>query len=154
VLPAPLAGTSLPRVLEGDLPGRAPQIAYQQVAPAPPGAVGGPQGSGGSSSTGANQMPVTVAQNASPTAINLGPVFGAMGSLQAEDGLQLSILGNTNSALVSTDLSETELTLTYTVGQSGTATITVGATDADGVSAREVLFVTVIPFGTQPPAST
>jgi hypothetical protein len=111
---------------------------HRGAAPAPRGAVGGPQ-----PAAGANTMSVTVQENSAPSVIDLAPVFAAMG-VDCTEGLQLSMLGNTNAALVTPDLSETELTLTYAPGQFGAATLTVGATDADGVSARETIFVTVI----------
>jgi hypothetical protein len=100
----------------------------------------------GQSSAGTNQIRVTVDENAPETVIDLGAVFSAMSGVHHEDGLQLSILGNTNSRLVTTDLSEAALTLTYARGKCGTATVTVGATDADGVSVQETVIVTVRPL--------
>jgi hypothetical protein len=91
-------------------------------------------------------MRVTVDERSSPTVINLGAVFGAVSGLQHRDGLKLSILGNTNPGLVKPALSEAALTLTYTRGKYGTATITVCATDADGVSAKQTILVTVRPL--------
>jgi hypothetical protein len=88
---------------------------------------------------------VTVAQNAPETVLNLGPVFAAMPGLQHEAGLQYSILGNSNSGLVRTDLSGAALTLTYTRGMCGMASITVNATDADRVSVQQTILVTVLP---------
>jgi hypothetical protein len=90
---------------------------------------------------------VTVDQNSSATVIDLGAAFAAMSGLQHADGLKLAILGNTNSALVKTDLSEASLTLTYVPGKCGTATITVAATDADSVSVKQTIQVTVRPLG-------
>jgi hypothetical protein len=89
---------------------------------------------------------MTVAQNTPETVIDLGPVFAGMRGIQHEDGLHYAILGNTNSRLVSTDLSGAALTLTCTRGQYGTATITVNATDADGVSVQRTFVVTVPPM--------
>src|SRR5262245_15878386 len=91
---------------------------------------------------------VTVAQNTSETVIDLAAVFSTMSNLRAGDGLRLSVLSNTNSGLVRTDLSEAALTLTYAKGKCGTATIVVGATDADGVSTKLTIMVTVYPTGT------
>jgi hypothetical protein len=88
---------------------------------------------------------VTVDENAPPSIVHLGPVFGAMSGIQHGDGLQLSILGNTNSRLVKADLSGTDLKLSYAPGKYGTAMITVGATDADGVSVQATVLVTVRP---------
>jgi hypothetical protein len=111
-----------------------------------PAAAGSLPQSGGQSSAGTNQIRVTVVENSPETVIDLGAVFGAMSGIHHEDGLQLSMLGNTNSHLVTTDLSEAALTLTYARGKYGTATITVGATDADGVSVQETILVTVRPL--------
>jgi hypothetical protein len=88
---------------------------------------------------------VTVNQGSPETVIDLGPVFGAMSGIHHGDGLNLSIMGNTNSGLVEADLSEAALILTYVPGKSGTATITVVATDADGVSVEQTVLVTVRP---------
>jgi hypothetical protein len=90
---------------------------------------------------------VTVAENSSETVIDLGAAFAAVSGLQHGDGLKLSVLRNTNPGLVSTDLSEAALTLTYARGKYGRATITVCATDADGVSAKRTIVVTVLPRG-------
>ena len=81
----------------------------------------------------------------SETVINLDRVFAEQSGLQHKDGLQWSILGNTNAALVTTDLSEAELALNVTPGKWGIATITVGATDADGVSEQDSIVVAVEP---------
>jgi hypothetical protein len=116
------------------------------MAPAPPGAVSDPQPVIGPAPEPANQMQVTVMQNSPATVIDLDPIFRDMSGLHPEDGLQLSLLGNSNARLVTTDLSGAELTLTYAPGQCGTATITVAATDADGVSVREAVLVTVLPL--------
>jgi hypothetical protein len=81
----------------------------------------------------------------SETIINLDRIFAAQSGLQYKDGLQWSMLGNTNAALVTTDLSEGELALKANPGQWGIATITVGATDADGVCEQESILVAVEP---------
>jgi hypothetical protein len=91
-------------------------------------------------------MRLTLAENSPASVIELGAVFAAMSDIHPKDGLHLSILGNTNSGLVTTDLSGADLTLTYVRGKNGTATITVGATDADGVSVREIILVTIRPL--------
>jgi hypothetical protein len=96
---------------------------------------------------------VTVDQNASETVIDLGAIFGAMSNLRAGDGLRLSVLSNTNSGLVRTDLSEAALILTYVRGKCGTATIVVSGTDADGVSAQLTILVTVRPLALPRPVS-
>jgi hypothetical protein len=91
-------------------------------------------------------MDVTVMENSPKSVIDLLPIFEQMSGIQPDDGLQLSLLGNTNPGLVATSLSEGELSLTYTPSKCGTATIIVGATDADGVSVRENILVTVLPL--------
>jgi hypothetical protein len=94
---------------------------------------------------GVNRMAVTVDEDSPATVIDLGAVFRSMNGIRHEDGLRLAVLGNTNSALVKTDLSEAALTLMYARGKQGKAVITVCATDADGVSVKETLIVTILP---------
>jgi hypothetical protein len=102
---------------------------------------------------GSDTICVTVGENSAASVVHLGPVFEAMSGIQHEDGLQLSTLGNTNSRLVKADLSGTDLKLAYTPGRYGTALITVGATDADGVSVQVNVLVTVRPvLFTLPPS--
>jgi len=119
-------------------------------SPIPAGARGLPQ-PGGMPQQGTTPICVTVVQDSPETVIDLGAAFATVRGLQHGDGLKLSILGNTNSGLVSTDLSEAALTLSYARGKCGAATITVCATDADGVSAKQAFLVTVRP--SQPPAA-
>src|SRR5262245_9710814 len=88
---------------------------------------------------------VRVTENAPETVIDLSAAFGAMTGIQHRDGLRLRLLGNTNAGLIRTELSEAVLTLTYTRGRCGTASITVAATDADGVSVQRTIQVTVSP---------
>jgi hypothetical protein len=110
------------------------------------GALGGLQPMGSQSAgAGVGEMDVTVNENSPKTVIDLGYVFAQMSGIQNDDGLQMSLLGNTNPGLVKTDLSEDELSLTYTPSKCGTATISVAATDADGVSVQENILVTVLP---------
>jgi hypothetical protein len=75
----------------------------------------------------------------------MGPVFAAIPGFQHQDGVHLCVLGNTNAGLVRTELSDSALILTFRSGQSGTATIVVCATDADGVSVQQSFLVTVLP---------
>jgi hypothetical protein len=97
-------------------------------------------------SGGATPIYVTVAENSPATIIDLGAAYSTVSGLQHNDGLKFSILGNTNPGLVKASLSDAALTLTYTAGKSGTATITVCATDADGVSVKRTILVTVQPL--------
>jgi hypothetical protein len=117
----------------------------QVVAAAAPDPLTGPQQTDGKPPAASNQMKVTIDENSAASVIELGAVFAARSDIHPKDGLQLSILANTNPGLVTTDLSGADLTLTYAQGKNGTATITVGATDADGVSVRETILVTVRP---------
>jgi cyclophilin family peptidyl-prolyl cis-trans isomerase len=59
------------------------------------------------------------------------------------EGLSFSVVNNTNTALVSTAIVDGNLTLTYAPGQTGTATITVQATDQFGLSVQTTFTVTV-----------
>src|SRR5262249_32117278 len=86
--------------------------------PSPPrplgaGAAGVSAGGSGLGDAGRNPACVAVDENARESIVHVGPVFGAMSGIQHGDGLQLSILGNTNSHLVTADLSGTDLTLTF-----------------------------------------
>ena len=121
-------------------------LSRQQGSIATSGALSGLQPIG-SQATGAgvNEMQVTVRENSPATVIDLESVFAGVTGIQPEE-LQMSLLGNTNAGLVKTDLSDGELTLTYTPSQYGTATIMVGATEPDGASVRENILVTVLPL--------
>jgi hypothetical protein len=116
-----------------------------QLPTAKPALVSGLQPITGKLSGGTIPIRVNVTENASPSVIDLSGAFGAMTGIQHKDGLRLRLLGNTNSGLLKTDLSEAVLTLTYSRGKWGTATITVAATDADGVSVKATVQVTVSP---------
>jgi Putative Ig domain/Malectin domain/Bacterial Ig domain len=72
---------------------------------------------------------VNVLQDAPPTDISLASTF-----TDVEDGANLtfSVSKNSNPTLVVPSVNGTTLTLAYGAGQSGTATITVRATDASG----------------------
>jgi hypothetical protein len=94
---------------------------------------------------GSTPIRVTVPENSPKTLIDLGAAFKAMKGIRFAGGLKLSVIGNTNSGLVRTDLSGAALTMNYARGKYGTATITVCATDADGVSRQVTLLVTVRP---------
>jgi hypothetical protein len=129
--------TLLPRV-GGPLP-------LQELKAAPPAVLGGLQQLGARPPVKPNQSQVTVAQNAPETVIDLNVIFASSGTPPG-DGFCFSTLGNTNSGLVTTDLSGAMLTLSYTPGQNGSTTITVSATDGDGVSFQQAFLVTVRPL--------
>ncbi len=116
-------------------------LAPHQAGAAPAGAV-----SGLHPLTAPGQMKVTVVENSPATVINLSSIFAAVSGIRHQDGLEMSLMGNTNPGLVRTELSKAELTLQYARGRSGTATIVVAATDADGVCVKEKIFVTVLPL--------
>jgi cyclophilin family peptidyl-prolyl cis-trans isomerase len=61
------------------------------------------------------------------------------------DILTFSIVGNDNSGLVTPNINGNQLTLTYTQNTTGTAHITVRATDLDGTSVQSTFTVTVAP---------
>jgi hypothetical protein len=124
----------------------AASAAPRPVTPAPASVVSGLQSILHPPLGATGEMKVTVVENSPATVINLNTVFAGVSGLQHQDGLQMSLMGNTNPGLVRTDLSKAELTLNYTRGQSGTATIIVAATDADGVCVKESILVAVLPL--------
>jgi CSLREA domain-containing protein len=83
---------------------------------------------------------VTVNEDASETVLDLTNVFG---DFDADDSLTLSVTGNTNAGLVATSIAGDQLTLVYLADQSGTAEITVRATDAAGAHVDDTFTVTV-----------
>jgi hypothetical protein len=62
----------------------------------------------------------------------------------AGDSLTLSITGNTSASLVTATVNGTSLTLDYLADQSGTAEITVRATDSSGLFVEDTFTVTVL----------
>jgi hypothetical protein len=119
----------------------------QSVATGPSAALGSlPPVVSETGSAVAHQTMMMVMENTPKSIIDLGPIFAETSGIDPEKGLQLSLLGNTNPGLVTPELSEGELTLSYTPSKSGTATITVGATEADGSCVRENILVTVLPL--------
>ncbi len=91
-----------------------------------------------------------VAQDAAPSVLDVSQVFA-----DAEDDnatLALSVPTNSNPGLVGTSLSGQTLTLTYTAGQAGQATIVLRATDSGGLFVEESFTVTVTP--PTPPGNT
>jgi len=83
---------------------------------------------------------VTVDEDASDTIIDLSAVFN---DVEDGGGLTLSIQNNTNAGLVDASLVGTDLTLSYALNQSGTADITVRATDSGGAFVEHTFTVTV-----------
>jgi hypothetical protein len=130
-----LEGREVPALLGGGL-----------IAPAVPAVFSPPHQTACRLPVRPSPIHVTVAENSPETVIDLDSAFAAVRGIQHGDGLQFSVLGNTNSALVRTELSDAALILTYMRGRSGTSTITVCATDADGVSVQQRIVVTVRPL--------
>ena len=83
--------------------------------------------------------PVVVNENAPRTVVNLNSVF----TDPDNQAITLSIVGNTNSNLVTPTLNGNTLTLAYAPNQSGSATITIRATAADGETVETSFTVTV-----------
>ena len=82
---------------------------------------------------------VTVDEDADSTTINLSDVFADV----EDDELQLSVELNTNGELVDVTLDGATLTLDYAANQSGTAEITLRATDSGGLFVETRFLVTV-----------
>jgi cyclophilin family peptidyl-prolyl cis-trans isomerase len=71
--------------------------------------------------------------------------FGSISIDKHDEFLTYSVVGNTNPGLVTTSVSNERLTLSYTTGMVGTATITVQATDRFGATVQSSFNVTVTP---------
>src|SRR5262249_44780108 len=85
---------------------------------------------------------VSVAEDASPTTVTLSDYFAD--AEESAAGLTYAIVGNTNPGLFSSaSVSGGLLTSAYTPDATGTATITVRATDPGGLSVEPPLSVTV-----------
>ncbi len=99
--------------------------------------------SSGTAAAPPGQVDVTVAVSAADSVYDLRQTLGAWEGWLYRDPPRLIIKGNTNRALVSARLTDTELTLSYTPGKSGTATVTVGLTDAAGASIEVTFAISV-----------
>jgi hypothetical protein len=136
-LPAPWVGS-----LAGSLPGDV-LAAAGHVGPMSPG--GASAGKGGITAAAAIQVVVTVPMNSGPSVYDLSKVLAGWEGWGYQDPPRISVVRNTNQALVTTRLTDTELKLSYTPGMSGTGCVTVGLTDAAGVSAQVTFAITVQP---------
>ena len=85
---------------------------------------------------------VSVFEDAADSVLDLLNVFD---DIDVGDVLTLTVTGNTNGSLVSTNLVGTTLTLDYGDNQNGTANITIRATDLDGAFIEDTFLVTVDP---------
>jgi hypothetical protein len=126
-LPAPWVG-SLTGVLPGGVLGAASHVGLIR-----PG------------SATATRVDVTVPMNSGYSVQNLCKVLSGWEGWRYQNPPRISVVRNTNRALVTTRLTDTELRLSYTAGMSGTALVTVGLTDAAGVSAQITFVITVQP---------
>ena len=98
---------------------------------------------------------VDVEQDAPDRTIDLAAAFDDVED--ADAALTYSVTLNTGTALVSTAITGTTLTLDFLEGQSGTAEITVQATDTGGLTVADTFTVTVdppVPANTAPVVET
>ena len=91
------------------------------------------------------QVDVTVPRNSRASVEDLRKLLSGWEGWRYQDPPRISVLRNSNRALVTTRLTDTELKLSYTAGMSGTALVTVGLTDAAGVSAQITFLITKQP---------
>jgi hypothetical protein len=91
------------------------------------------------------QVDVTVPRNSGDSVYDLSQVLAGWEGWGYQVPPRISVVGNTNRGLVTTRLTDTELRLTFTPGQSGTARVTVALTDAAGVSTQITFVITVLP---------
>jgi len=96
-------------------------------------------------SAAAIQVDVTVPMKSGDSVYNLSKLLSGWEGWRYQDPPRISVVRNSNRALVTTRLTDTALKLSYTVGMSGTALVTVGLTDAAGVSAQISFAITVQP---------
>ena len=100
---------------------------------------------GGTTAGAATQVDVTVLMNSADSVYDLKSVLAGWEGWGYQVPPRMSVVGNTNRALVTTRLTDTELRLSHTAGMSGTACVTVGLTDAAGMSAQITFDITVPP---------
>lgn len=93
----------------------------------------------------------TVDEDAPPLNVSLAGVFNDT-DIPSGDVLMLTVSGNSNPSLVSTQINGTTLTLTFLPNQNGQATITVRATDQAGAFVEDSFVVTVRPINDAPQA--
>ena len=132
----PLENRWLPAPWLGSLAGALPRAVFGEaghVAPTRPG------------SAAAVEVDVTVPMNSGDSVYDLSTVLAGWEGWGYQVPPRMSVVGNTNRALVTTRLTDTELRLSYTARMSGTARVTVGLTDAAGLSAQITFAVSVQP---------
>ena len=87
---------------------------------------------------------VAVAAGTTATVLDLSAVFDDPDILPHVDEIALSVTGNTNPALLTATVNGTDLALGYAFGATGTAEITVRATDLAGAFAEHTFTVAVV----------
>ncbi|MEX2454033.1 MAG: Ig-like domain-containing protein, partial [Rhodospirillaceae bacterium] len=93
---------------------------------------------------------VAVDEDAADQVIDLAAIF-----TDVDDAtLTYAVTANTNAGLVTTALAGASLTLGFLADQSGAASITVTATDGEGLSVAETFDVTVAPINDAPVITT
>jgi hypothetical protein len=133
-LPAPWVG-SLTAALPGNLP------AASQAGLTGPGSASAGKGA----AAAAFEVAVAVPPSSGDSVYDLSKVLAGWEGWGYQDPPRMSVVRNTNRALVTTRLTDTELRLSYTARMSGTARVTVGLTDAAGLSAQITFAVSVQP---------
>jgi hypothetical protein len=136
-LPAPLVG-SLASALRGNVLAAVGHVGLirPEIAPA---------GRGRTTAAGPMQVEVTVPMNSGSSVYDLSQVLAGWEGWGYRNPPRISVVRNTNQAVVTTRLTDTDLRLSYAAGKSGTARVTVGLTDAAGVSTQVVFDITVEP---------
>jgi len=135
-LPSPWVG-SLPAALPGGVLATAGHVGQM-----PPGSA-----AAGGANTGAVAIRVDVAvpMNSGGSVYDLSKVLVGWEGWRYRVPPRISVVRNSNRAVVTTRLTDSDLRLSYTAGRSGTACVTVGLTDAAGVSAQITFVITVGP---------
>jgi hypothetical protein len=100
---------------------------------------------GGTTAGAATKVDVTVLMNSADSVYDLSSVLAGWEGWGYQSPPKIAVVRNTNRALVATRLTDNELRLSYTAGMSGTACVTVGLTDAAGMSAQITFDITVLP---------
>jgi hypothetical protein len=109
---------------------------------------------GGTITTAPLLVEVMVPMNSGGSVYDLSKVLAGWEGWGYQVPPRISVVRNTNQAVVTTRVTDTELKLSYGAGKSGTARVTVGLTDAAGVSTQVVFDITVEPalvVGVAPP---
>jgi hypothetical protein len=109
----------------------------------PPGSAAAGRGNTGAVAVG---VEVTVPMNSGGSVYDLSKVLAGWEGWRYHVPPRISVVRNSNRAVVTTRLTDSDLRLSYTAGRSGTACVTVGLTDAAGVSAQITFDIIVQPL--------